>query len=142
MGVWMLGRERNSVKRKSFKGPYWQGPINPMDAEIKRRKAEEWREKKRLRACVDGRLRQSRLRAARLKGTHTDEEWKRLVAACYLSCVRCLRYGGKLSKDHIVPIYLGGSDAISNLQPLCQHCNGSKFSESYDWRPPDWAWCV
>jgi 5-methylcytosine-specific restriction endonuclease McrA len=46
---------------------------------------------------------------------------------------RCARCGQtveeddvKLVVDHVIPQAWGGSDDISNLQPLCQPCNGGK----------------
>ena len=45
---------------------------------------------------------------------------------------RCLNYlqHGRLSAadevDHIVPLQQGGTDAISNLQPLCHDCHATK----------------
>jgi 5-methylcytosine-specific restriction endonuclease McrA len=38
-----------------------------------------------------------------------------------------------LERDHIVPIYQGGSDAITNIQPLCKRCNCAKGPETTDW---------
>lgn len=78
--------------------------------------------------------RRARLRAARERGTHTAAEWLALVAEFGGRCVRCGREGMRLVKDHIVPIYLGGSDAIGNLQPLCDSCNCSKGSERTNWK--------
>lgn len=70
-----------------------------------------------------------RERHARHHGTHTDEQWRRLVRMFGGRCVRCgvdcNRRGGPI-KDHVVPIYLGGSDRIDNIQPLCQSCNSGK----------------
>lgn len=80
-------------------------------------------------------LRKSRLSAAKEKATHTPGEWKRMVEACGNSCVRCGASGVALQKDHIVPIYQGGSDGIGNLQPLCKSCNSSKGAEATDHRP-------
>jgi 5-methylcytosine-specific restriction endonuclease McrA len=39
-----------------------------------------------------------------------------------------------LTADHIVPVELGGSSYISNIQPLCQTCNSSKGIRIIDYR--------
>jgi uncharacterized protein YdaU (DUF1376 family) len=84
--------------------------------------------------------RSQRLAAARQLGTHTADEWEALIEVCGGVCVRC---GGKPHpepvKDHITPIYQGGSDAIANLQPLCRSCNSSKGPDCTDHRPSDWV---
>lgn len=33
---------------------------------------------------------------------------------------------GDTEIDHVVPLSRGGTDDISNLQPLCRYCNGLK----------------
>lgn len=80
-------------------------------------------------------IRSLRMRAARLRGTHSDAEWEEMLRACDYRCVRC---GGlcdpRPTKDHIIPIYLGGSDSIENLQPLCRECNAGKGTDTTDWR--------
>ena len=83
--------------------------------------------------------RSQRLAAARAKGTHTKAEWLLLVGVCGDLCLRCGEPTAKFVKDHIVPIYKGGSDALSNLQPLCASCNSSKGPEETDYRPKDWG---
>lgn len=81
--------------------------------------------------------RSERLAEARKKATHTTAEWESLLSICGNLCVRC---GSEenIRKDHIVPIYQGGSDGIDNLQPLCQSCNSSKGPDTTDHRRPNW----
>jgi 5-methylcytosine-specific restriction endonuclease McrA len=86
------------------------------------------------RRLIHGRIRSQRLKEARARGTHTEQEWHDLVAKFDLRCVRCgCTPAGRPCKDHIVPIYVGGSDAIDNLQPLCRECNSSKTVDTTNW---------
>lgn len=81
-----------------------------------------------------------RLAAARAKGTHTKIEWELLKHICGDMCVSCKGESGLLNieKDHIIPIYQGGSDSIENIQPSCAKCNASKGADRTDHRPADW----
>ncbi|HLV86632.1 MAG TPA: HNH endonuclease [Candidatus Sulfotelmatobacter sp.] len=81
--------------------------------------------------------RAERLADAQAKGKHRDAEWQELIRVCGRCCARCGREG-QLHKDHIIPLYQGGSDAIDNLQPLCESCNKEKGPDSIDFRPPNW----
>jgi 5-methylcytosine-specific restriction endonuclease McrA len=38
------------------------------------------------------------------------------------------------NEDHVVPVTRGGSDSISNIQPLCGSCNRKKFVPIIDYR--------
>jgi 5-methylcytosine-specific restriction endonuclease McrA len=69
--------------------------------------------------------RKYRLEVAQSLGKHTKEEWLMLCAFWGFKCVAC-NSTAPLTKDHIVPIALGGSDHISNIQPLCRSCNSRK----------------
>jgi len=77
--------------------------------------------------------RTTRLKEARKKSKHTQEEFQEMVNFFDGVCVKCGSKDGVL-KDHIIPIYQGGSDGIKNLQPLCKKCNSSKGSDSTDYR--------
>lgn len=49
---------------------------------------------------------------------------------------KCLCCGStnKISIDHIIPVYLGGENIISNFQPLCKSCNSKKGTKIIDYR--------
>lgn len=82
--------------------------------------------------------RRERLRQARLLGTHTKDEWAEMLEFFEYTCCCCLgEFQGLrgVVKDHIIPVYQGGSDSIKNIQPLCNHCNSSKGPNNSDWRP-------
>lgn len=87
----------------------------------------------RARQRVHSRLRRQRLDAARALATHTEPEWLALKARANGVCPRCLCPAERLVKDHVNPIYAGGSDGIENLQPLCPRCNSQKGRERIDW---------
>lgn len=86
--------------------------------------------------------RKRRLAFARSKGTHTNEEWERMLSILGGLCVKCGADDCHLDKDHIIPLHCGGSDSILNIQPLCAWCNCGKSSQPTDYRgealPPEW----
>jgi uncharacterized protein YdaU (DUF1376 family) len=87
------------------------------------------------------RIRAERMAAARKLGRHTTGQWNALRAFCQFKCVRCGRKGHQ-DRDHIKPVYQGGSDGIENIQPLCACCNSSKGFEALDYRPRGWREAV
>lgn len=89
----------------------------------------------RARSRANRDIRNARMGLAREKGTHTEAMWFGLVAAFGSRCVMCAEIltTETLRKDHIVPIYQGGSDGIENIQPLCVRCNCAKGPDSFNW---------
>jgi len=60
------------------------------------------------------------------KGSHTLEDWQKLCKKFNYKCAKCGE-NKKLTKDHIKPLSLGGTDFIKNIQPLCRNCNSRKW---------------
>lgn len=59
-------------------------------------------------------------------GTHTLEEWRDLLRRHNRRCAYCGAEGRPLTRDHIMPLVLGGSDSIENIAPACRPCNSEK----------------
>lgn len=63
----------------------------------------------------------------------TADEWEALLLYYGSKCLNC----GSLEKvtaDHVVPLALGGSNGIDNIQPLCMDCNCKKGIQALDYR--------
>lgn len=69
-----------------------------------------------------------RARKRGVVGQHSIEEWELLKERFFFCCPSCFRVEPeiKLTRDHIIPISMGGSDFIGNIQPLCLSCNCKK----------------
>lgn len=71
-------------------------------------------------------------------GEHSKQQWEELKAKYLYLCLCCKRQEPfvKLTEDHIIPLSLGGSDKIDNIQPLCGSCNSTKSTKMKDYRLP------
>lgn len=83
------------------------------------------------------RNRNRRARRASAEGTHTLDEVTNLL---YIQDNKCACCKAELTDntrelDHIMPLALGGTNYISNLQWLCQFCNSTKNAT----HPDEWA---
>jgi 5-methylcytosine-specific restriction endonuclease McrA len=67
-------------------------------------------------------------------GHFTVEEFDALCSAYGYACLSCGATDRVLEADHVVPLTKGGSDEISNIQPLCGECNRRKFTAVIDFR--------
>lgn len=66
------------------------------------------------------------------EGSFTVAEW---IDLCNRFGNKCLACGKpEVTVDHVVPLSKGGSNDISNIQPLCMSCNQKKHVQSIDYR--------
>jgi 5-methylcytosine-specific restriction endonuclease McrA len=75
-----------------------------------------------------------RARERNAPGRWTVQEWVDLCATYGNKCLRC-GSSESLSPDHVVPLCKGGSNDITNIQPLCVQCNLRKHRTIADYRP-------
>lgn len=79
-------------------------------------------------------------------GIFSSKDWDLLLYVCGRRCVKCgiheseskpntFRKRARLEADHILPVVLGGTSHISNIQPLCPKCNTTKRAKYGDYRP-------
>lgn len=73
-------------------------------------------------------------------GSFTSKEWYNICELYDFHCLSCNTQFDyeDLTIDHVVPLSRGGSNYIRNLQPLCGHCNSSKYTSHIDYRTT-WA---
>jgi len=112
-------REANAEKVRQ-RGIEWRR-INPNYSAMMRAKDPE-----KYRAIV-------RNRRARIKGVggkHTAKDIAMLLRMQKRKCAVCkVSIAKKYDVDHVMPIYLGGSNDKSNLQLLCPSCNRRKHAK-------------
>ena len=65
-----------------------------------------------------------------LIGKHSKREWEKKKQQYDNRCAYCGRKIKKLTKDHIIPVSLGGVNTIDNIVPCCRKCNSKKRIKS------------
>lgn len=78
--------------------------------------------------------RNRRAQQAQAEGAFSLQEFYDLCKSTGDLCLKCGTTERKLTPDHIRPISKGGSNYISNIQPLCGPCNSSKNAKEIDYR--------
>lgn len=89
-----------------------------------------YRQTERGRATVNTSNHNRRASLRGSEGQHTAEEWLTLKSAYRNRCGYCGRKSRNLSKDHIIPLSMGGTNDIGNIVPACGWCNRSKGIKS------------
>ena len=69
-------------------------------------------------------------------GNYSNKEWADLKARYENKCLACglNECERPLTADHVIPLSLGGSNEIINIQPLCKPCNSRKYTKTTDYR--------
>lgn len=101
----------------------------------------EYRQKNKKSLREGKRIRDHRRRVLELncEGDFTQQEWNDLLDRYENKCLCCGKKAedtreGKLTQDHVIPLSLGGTNYISNIQPLCFSCNAKKHTKMTDYR--------
>ena len=87
---------------------------------------------------IKNRIKEARRRArlAGVGGNHTSAQINQMLIAQKFKCANChISIRKRYHEDHVLPIALGGSNDIGNIQLLCPPCNQSNRSK----HPIAWA---
>lgn len=121
-------REKNKVKI-NLQSRKWQAE-NPKRVEINKK---NWIIKNPNKPIEYVHARRAREKSA--EGKFTSSEWEDLQKFYGNKCLWCGKSPRKLSPDHVIPLSKGGTNYISNIQPLCPSCNSKKNTRIIDFRP-------
>lgn len=91
----------------------------------------DFRESRKAEGRHSAKIRRYRIRGA--DGSHTQKEWLELCDRHGNTCLCCGKET-ELTRDHVLPISLGGTNDIGNIQPLCLTCNLKKNNKHIDYR--------
>ena len=132
---WKKKHPGYSLRWKETKATYYKNHKEQCDSST--RKSHELHREKRV---INNRARRARMLGS--DGNFTPEEWQGLLDKYNHKCLCCGKTNINLTVDHVLPIAKGGSNYISNIQPLCRSCNCKKHANYADYRQEyfsDWT---
>lgn len=91
----------------------------------------KWSDEAYRKSYIQYNNRKQKLRRQAVKGSHTRKEWEALKEHYGHACLSCRKTEPSitLTVDHTIPVARGGSNNISNIQPLCLRCNMRKKTQ-------------
>lgn len=103
--------------------------VDPHDLAVQRDKIKEYRSRVfKYQELIKGMPRREAC-------THTGKkEVREQVFKLYGRKCLCCGSTKNLTIDHVIPVYKGGKNCISNYQPLCKSCNSRKSTRTTDYR--------
>lgn len=109
------------------------GKENPDKQKEHRRKSNR-REESKLDRKIRKRERAIRTNITPKEIRLTSKQWRYILELADNKCL-CCGATEDITKDHIVPLVLGGLTTKDNIQPLCRECNSRKNDAIIDYRP-------
>jgi 5-methylcytosine-specific restriction endonuclease McrA len=120
------GKFRATAKRRMWEVKYQQS-AEYKKQQRKRSKLPKWKATQAASAAK---------RKGKLFGASGSWTGKQFLALCkkYGNVCLCCHKQRKLTPDHVIPLCRGGSNTLSNIQPLCLPCNVKKHNKATDYR--------
>lgn len=128
-----IWRKQNPDKVRAQNRRHHENNRDARNAQSKERTRRHYREKPEL-YKINVHVRRARKKAN--GGKFTALQWAELKHQYDYHCLCCGRREPEiqLTPDHVVPLSRGGSNDISNIQPLCLPCNNRKRARTIDYR--------
>lgn len=98
--------------------------------DVAKKRIKKWKSENKESVIIS---RQKHRSAKKSNGSFTKQEWLDLCNKYENKCL-CCGSENDLSVDHIVPLSVGGTNYIDNIQPLCFRCNSKKRAKTIDYR--------
>ena len=133
--LWRDAYARNREKKLAYAKQYQKD--NPEKVKLTSKKCHErWDQTERGKRKNSEKVKRYKARKLGAEGTHTHEQFLGVVFSFGYRCLKCGNtFSAKeLTKDHIIPLTRGGSNYISNIQPLYHPCNSGKRDKIADYR--------